>query len=877
LNSDQARSAFLNYFANHGHAVVPSSPVVPHDDPTLLFTNAGMNQFKEVFLGEGRRDYARATSSQKCIRVGGKHNDLENVGHTTRHVTFFEMLGNFSFGDYFKEEAIRHAWTVSTELFCMDGERIWASVFQEDDEAFEIWRQYLPAERIVRLGERENFWMMGETGPCGPCSELLYDRGSQYGSAASPYEDSDGERFPEFWNLVFMQYNRDATGRMAALPKKNIDTGMGLERLLAFLGGFSSVFETDVLRSLIRETERLSGLSYSGQPAFHVVADHLRSLAFAIADGAQPSNVDRGYVLRKVLRRAVRYGRQLGFEKPFLAQLVPTLVKEMGSHFSELKSAQGRIEEIVTLEEEAFQRTLRRGGNLLSQVVESAKKRADQLMSGDDAFKLKDTYGLPLEEILLLAKDDNVAVDLERYQALEQEARDRSRRERKVVAQVASESQFADLVAKRGESRFTGYEEGTGEGEVIGLFVDGQPVDQIAQGDEALVVLNRTPFYAEKGGQIGDIGELQAPGVRFVVTDAQAPYTGVVAHIGVLEEGALSLGMRVAAQIDLSRRQQIANNHTATHLLHWALQKVLGDQIRQAGSLVAPDRLRFDFNHHKGMTPEEIRQVEDLVNGRIWENESVSTSEISYAEVQRHPEIKQFFGDKYGSLVRVVAIGDFSKELCGGTHVDRVGRIGCLTVVSESSIAAGVRRIEAVTGRAAIEQMRSKEDLIEEIAGLLKSSPSKLLDRVNRLLEEQTHYAQEMKRARERREADLAKELATQAVEVSGIPLVSAVVDVEPSDLRSLVGQIARQRPEAVVVLGSGGEEMCTLVASVPQYWVDRGLSAGSIVQELAPIVDGKGGGKPAFAQAGGKSPRKLPDAILAAREVVTRFVSRSS
>lgn len=877
MHSHEARRAFLDYFARHKHAVVSSSPVVPHDDPTLLFTNAGMNQFKEVFLGEGVRDYARAASSQKCIRVGGKHNDLENVGHTSRHITFFEMLGNFSFGDYFKEEAIRHAWTVSTEIFRMDGDRIWPSIFREDEEAFEIWRGYVPEKRIVRLGERENFWMMGETGPCGPCSELLYDRGPEYGAATTPYDDADGERFPEFWNLVFMQYNRDASGKMEALPKKSIDTGMGLERLLAFLAGASSVFETDILLSLIRETERLSGVNYSGQPAFHVVADHLRTLAFAIADGAQPSNVERGYVLRKVLRRAVRYGRQLGFEKPFLARLVPTLVVQMGGHFSELKSAQERIEEIVTLEEEAFQRTLRRGGNLLSQVVASAKASRNQQMSGDDAFKLKDTYGLPLEEILLLAKDDDVSVDLDRYQELEEEARARSRQERKVTAQVASESQFAELVAQRGETSFVGYHSETADGEVVGLFVDGEPVEKTGSGQEALVVLSRTPFYAEKGGQIGDTGRLCAPGIRFAVTDCQAPYTGVIAHVGTLEEGELAVGQRVEAVVDAKRRYQIANNHTATHLLHWALQRVVGEHVRQAGSLVAPDRLRFDFSHHKAMTPGEIRQVEDLVNERIWQNEPVAVSEIAYSEVQNHPEIKQFFGDKYGSVVRVVAVGDFSKELCGGIHVDRVGRIGLLKIVAESSIAAGVRRIEAVTGSEAVKAMRATDDLVEEVAGLLKTPRPKLLDRVNRLLDEQTHYAQEMKRARERKEAELAKELVVQAIEAGGVTLVIACVSIEPADLRSLANQVSALLPEAVVVLGAGSEDGCTLVASVPDPLVARGLSAGKIVQELAPIVEGKGGGKPSFAQAGGRAPHKLSEAIIAAVGVVTRLVPRSS
>ncbi len=857
--SHQVRKKFLEYFRGRGHTHIPSAPVVPHDDPTLLFVNAGMVPFKDIFLGQRATDYKRATSSQKCVRVGGKHNDLENVGHTTRHLTFFEMLGNFSFGDYFKEEAIAMAWELATGGLELDGERIWVSVFREDDEAYDFWKQHLPEKRIVRLDEKDNFWAMGDTGPCGPCSELLYDRGEDFGDAKSPYEDLDGERFFEFWNLVFMQYERDSTGKMEPLPSKAVDTGAGLERLCALKIGAETLFETDILRALIEKVEELSDRRYGEEKApFHVIADHMRTLAFAIADGVIPSNVDRGYVLRKVLRRAVRYGRQLGFSKPFLARLLPTLMGTMGSDFPELERAKEKIEEVLTLEEEGFFRTLLRGGNLLNQVVKDAE--ASGTISGDDAFKLKDTYGLPLEEVVLLAKDAELTVDLDRYQKLEEEARERSKKVHKKTEQKIDEGIYADLVKRSGESTFLGYEALEAEGVVTALYRDSLPVAVLEAGEEGLVVLDQTPFYAEKGGQVGDTGFLHLEEGRFAVEDTRSPYTGVIAHQGQVVYGTLKLGDPVGAEVDAERRGVIANNHTATHLLHWALQQVLGEQVGQAGSVVAPERLRFDFNHHKALTKEEIAQIEDLVNARVREDCPVESYEIPYTEAQKKAEIKQFFGDKYGSTVRVIDLG-FSKELCGGTHTRRSGTIGTFLITEEGSIAAGVRRIVALTGQEAIDHVRTLESLLEETASLIKAKRSHLLERAGQLMEENTSYAAEIKAAKRR---ELKKQAITLAQSVETVGTTPCVIaKVEETDLRTLAEEIAPHLKEGVVVLGAGSGEKAQLVVRVGG---NVAIEARKLIEEIAPLIQGGGGGKKAFAQAGGKDPSGIGPALDRAR-----------
>jgi alanyl-tRNA synthetase len=638
--SQEIRRRFLNFFKSQGHALIPSSSVVPHEDPSLLFINAGMNQFKDVFLGKSVRDYTRATTSQKCIRVGGKHNDLDNVGHTKRHLTFFEMLGNFSFGDYFKEQAIKYAWEVSTEIFSFPPEKLWITVFNDDDEAFSLWTKYVPASRIVRMGEEDNFWSMGETGPCGPCSELYFDRGERWGTGASPKEDPLGERYLEFWNLVFMQFNRDATGKMTPLPKQSIDTGSGLERVISLIMNVDSLYEIDIFQHLIAQIEKISHKTYQKQdtllaPAFHVIADHIRSLSFAIADGAQPSNMERGYVLRKILRRAVRYGKVLGMQEPFLGKILPALIEVMGDDYPELKGAEKRIEEILTLEEEAFIRTLKRGGNILSSIIETAQKNPLKQITGEEAFKLKDTYGFPLEEILLIAKDTSLQVNIDAYELLETQAKEKSRGAASKHIQEASENLFSEYTQKHGACEFTGFTATEDEGTIMALFSNGQFVDVLKEGEKGAILLNKTPFYAEKGGQIADIGTIFHHKALFKVTDTQNPYPGVIIHYGIVEQGLFIPGEPVVAQVDSERRQQIANHHTATHLLHWALTTVLGPHIRQAGSLVEKDRLRFDFNHHKALSPLEIRQIEDLVNEKIREDKPVESYELTFEEVQQ--------------------------------------------------------------------------------------------------------------------------------------------------------------------------------------------------------------------------------------------------
>lgn len=871
MQTQDIRRQFLKYFKDKRHSVISSSPVLPHDDPTLLFTNAGMNQFKDVFLGKSIRDYTRAATSQKCIRVGGKHNDLENVGHTSRHLTFFEMLGNFSFGDYFKQDAIRFAWDVSTIVYGFEPERIWPTVFREDDEAFELWTQYVPAERITRFDEKDNFWAMGDTGPCGPCSELLYDRGEKYGKAKKPVEDPSGERFLEFWNLVFMQYNRNAEGIMVPLPKPSIDTGAGLERVVGLKMGVQNVFETDVLRSLIAQLEQVSGVVYDPQqlnaPAFHVIADHLRCLAFAIADGVQPSNVDRGYVLRKVLRRAVRYGRSLGMDEPFLAKILPRLISTMGEDYVEIVKAQDRIGEILTLEEESFIRTLKRGGNILNQIIETAHAHGNKI-SGDDAFKLKDTYGLPLDEVILLAKDADLTVDVERFQHLEKEAKERSRQMRKSTQQMASENIFASYLERYPACEFVGYRQQSCEGIINAIFIDSTPVEHIEKGQQGLIILDKTPLYAEMGGQVGDRGLITSPHGVFEITDCQSPYKGVIAHIGTVNNGKLCVGDNVLAVVETKRRQKIANNHTATHLLHWALHTVLGEHIKQAGSVVDADYLRFDFSHHKAVTTDELRKIEDLINEKIRENKPVSWYEMPYEDVQKRADIKQFFGDKYTSVVRVIDI-DYSKELCGGTHTSALGNIGFFRIAKESSIAAGVRRIEAVTGVEAEKLSREDEDNLNVIAGYLKTQPQKIVERVQKLIEENQKLAQDIKTFQKEKMENLVISLLPKVCVINGISVLAEELSLTPEELRVCIEEAAIRLPSALIAFATIGDEKCSFLIRVSEDLIKRGIKANEFIQMINPIIEGSGGGKPNNAQAGGKAKHKAGEALMAIKEKI--------
>ena len=869
MDIKEIRRQFLEAFKSRGHTVVPSSSVIPHDDPTLLFMNAGMNQFKDVFLGKAKREYSRATSSQKCIRVGGKHNDLDNVGHTSRHMTFFEMLGNFSFGDYFKKEAIAFAWEVTTQVFRFPPDKIWVSVFETDDEAYDLWKAFVPEERIVRFGESENFWSMGETGPCGPCSELLFDRGEAFGSAASPLEDPEGERYLEFWNLVFMEFNREKGGKMTPLEKKSIDTGAGLERIAALSMGVESVFETDVLRALIHKVEEISGITYDKNdsekaPAFHVIADHLRSLSFAIADGATPSNIERGYVLRKILRRAVRYGRLLGLRQPFLAKLLPILESAMGEDFPELISSRDRIAEILTSEEEGFLRTLQRGGNILQQVMEKALKSPKKEISGEDAFKLKDTYGFPLEEILLLAKDAKLKVNLDSFSLLEEQAKEKSRSAQSIERQELEKNLFSDFVAKHGPSEFVGYDEPEEEGSILALVVGGKFVKVMNEGESGLVVLDKTPFYAEKGGQIGDVGKLLHDTAHFQVTDTKSPYSDVIIHEGKLKSGVLLLGEPVTAEINERRRNRIAKNHTATHLLHYALQQVLGPHVSQAGSYVDDERLRFDFNHHKSVSKDEVQNIERLVNEKIREASPVETYTLSYEEAQARPDIKQFFGDKYGNQVRVVDIKGYSQELCGGTHINRTGKIGLFRIVKEMSIAKGVRRIEAVTGKYALEFMHEKEILLDKVSVLLNAPLSQVEERITSLSEENKRLQSACKQMRSLHLSQYASRLMDQVQMKCGIQILSCAVDILPGELIPLGNDLMGQMQSGAILLASKAEGKCQLLVKVSKDLIEKGFKAGVLIKKIAPLIGGSGGGRPESAQAGGARPEGIEEAIQA-------------
>lgn len=866
----QLRTRFLEYFAKKGHQIVPSSPVIPHDDPTLLFNNAGMNQFKDVFLGTSKREYSKATTSQKCIRAGGKHNDLENVGHTARHMTFFEMLGNFSFGDYFKEEAIAFAWELSTEIFQFSPEKIFPTVFRDDDEAFAIWEQYVPAEKITRFDEKENFWAMGETGPCGPCSELYYDRGELFGDqplSANP----DSPRYLEYWNLVFMQYERDQDGTLSNLPKQSVDTGSGLERVASLLQGTETVFETDLLLHIISAIEKRFDKKYDpkNNPApFRVIADHLRTLSFAIADGAQPSNTTRGYVLRKILRRAVRYARTLhSIEKPFLADLLPSLIEVMGGDYPELVKSQERIEELLTTEEESFQRVLKRGKHLLSQVME--RSADSEQISGDDAFVLKDTYGFPLDEIQLLAKDAGLTVNEQRFAELEKQAKDRSRSASSQNQHVQDTSVFQQMPT----TTFVGYEKLLTETTALHFVQQEQTRSSIQEGQEGLFITESTPFYAEKGGQVGDQGTITNGENTFVVTNTKTPFPGVIIHVGTCTKGAFSTGDTVIAKVDETQRKNTENNHTATHILHWALQKVLGDHIQQAGSFVDSERIRFDFNHHKALTTKQLEEIEDLVNQKIRSDTQVKTYELSMEQAQKRDDIKQFFGDKYGQTVRVVDL-DYSKELCGGTHTKATGKIGYCRITKESSIAAGIRRIEAVTGSIAEEYAREKEHTIAQLANALKVPAAKLKERLAHIIEENQKFKKTIDQLQSAGRGALLEKLLENAEEKEGLQILSTVAEVSAKQLRALADEAMEKLQNGVVILGIVDADRCQIVVKCSKAAIEKGIQAKELIAQMAPFIQGKGGGKPDQAQAGGSNPEGLVNALQEGKEgIISQLV----
>ncbi|EGJ3648508.1 alanine--tRNA ligase [Escherichia coli] len=862
----EIRQAFLDFFHSKGHQVVASSSLVPHNDPTLLFTNAGMNQFKDVFLGLDKRNYSRATTSQRCVRAGGKHNDLENVGYTARHHTFFEMLGNFSFGDYFKHDAIQFAWELLTseKWFALPKERLWVTVYESDDEAYEIWEKEvgIPRERIIRIGDNkgapyasDNFWQMGDTGPCGPCTEIFYDHGDHIWGGPPGSPEEDGDRYIEIWNIVFMQFNRQADGTMEPLPKPSVDTGMGLERIAAVLQHVNSNYDIDLFRTLIQAVAKVTGATDLSNKSLRVIADHIRSCAFLIADGVMPSNENRGYVLRRIIRRAVRHGNMLGAKETFFYKLVGPLNDVMGSAGEDLKRQQAQVEQVLKTEEEQFARTLERGLALLDE--ELAKLSGDTL-DGETAFRLYDTYGFPVDLTADVCRERNIKVDEAGFEAAMEEQRRRAREASGFGAD------YNAMIRVDSASEFKGYDHLELNGKVTALFVDGKAVDAINAGQEAVVVLDQTPFYAESGGQVGDKGELKGANFSFAVEDTQK-YGQAIGHIGKLAAGSLKVGDAVQADVDEARRARIRLNHSATHLMHAALRQVLGTHVSQKGSLVNDKVLRFDFSHNEAMKPEEIRAVEDLVNAQIRRNLPIETN-IMDLEAAKAKGAMALFGEKYDERVRVLSMGDFSTELCGGTHASRTGDIGLFRIISESGTAAGVRRIEAVTGEGAITTVHADSDRLSEVAHLLKGDSNNLADKVRSVLERTRQLEKELQQLKEQAAAQESANLSSKAIDVNGVKLlVSELSGVEPKMLRTMVDDLKNQLGSTIIVLATVAEGKVSLIAGVSKDVTDR-VKAGELIGMVAQQVGGKGGGRPDMAQAGGTDAAALPAALASVK-----------
>ncbi|MCO0572945.1 alanine--tRNA ligase [Escherichia coli] len=862
----EIRQAFLDFFHSKGHQVVASSSLVPHNDPTLLFTNAGMNQFKDVFLGLDKRNYSRATTSQRCVRAGGKHNDLENVGYTARHHTFFEMLGNFSFGDYFKHDAIQFAWELLTseKWFALPKERLWVTVYESDDEAYEIWEKEvgIPRERIIRIGDNkgapyasDNFWQMGDTGPCGPCTEIFYDHGDHIWGGPPGSPEEDGDRYIEIWNIVFMQFNRQADGTMEPLPKPSVDTGMGLERIAAVLQHVNSNYDIDLFRTLIQAVAKVTGATDLSNKSLRVIADHIRSCAFLIADGVMPSNESRGYVLRRIIRRAVRHGNMLGAKETFFYKLVGPLIDVMGSAGEDLKRQQAQVEQVLKTEEEQFARTLERGLALLDE--ELAKLSGDTL-DGETAFRLYDTYGFPVDLTADVCRERNIKVDEAGFDAAMEEQRRRAREASGFGAD------YNAMIRVDSASEFKGYDHLELNGKVTALFVDGKAVDAINAGQEAVVVLDQTPFYAESGGQVGDKGELKGANFSFAVEDTQK-YGQAIGHIGKLAAGSLKVGDAVQADVDEARRARIRLNHSATHLMHAALRQVLGTHVSQKGSLVNDKVLRFDFSHNEAMKPEEIRAVEDLVNAQIRRNLPIETN-IMDLEAAKAKGAMALFGEKYDERVRVLSMGDFSTELCGGTHASRTGDIGLFRIISESGTAAGVRRIEAVTGEGAIATVHADSDRLSEVAHLLKGDSNNLADKVRSVLERTRQLEKELQQLKEQAAAQESANLSSKAIDVNGVKLlVSELSGVEPKMLRTMVDDLKSQLGSTIIVLATVAEGKVSLIAGVSKDVTDR-VKAGELIGMVAQQVGGKGGGRPDMAQAGGTDAAALPAALASVK-----------
>jgi len=872
MTGNEARSRFLDYFKGHGHQVVRSSSLVPHDDPTLLFINAGMVQFKRVFLGEDKREYLRAVTSQKCVRAGGKHNDLENVGYTARHHTFFEMLGNFSFGDYFKERAIEFAWDLLTNGYRLPADKLWASIYLDDDEAYELWRKVvgLPDQRIVRFGEKDNFWSMGDTGPCGPCSEIIIDRGEPYGCGRPECTvGCECDRYLEIWNLVFMQFNRDAGGAMTRLPKPSIDTGMGLERIVSVVQNADTNFDTDLIRPIIGKTEEMTGIRFgAGQAsdvAMKVIADHSRAAVFLIGDGILPSNEGRGYVLRRIMRRAIRYGRNIGLTRPFLHDTARVVFDIMRPAYPELGEAAAFITNVIRNEEERFLHTLDTGLKLLNETLGDLKARGQTVVPGAVIFKLYDTFGFPADIVRDVVRDERMTLDMEGF---DREMDGQRAKSRTVTSFTRISDAYRSLSAAGFRPDFVGYDLLTAESQVVLLVMNDQEAAAAAAGSEVDVVTGRTPFYAESGGQAGDIGRIIGPQGEMDVTATLKDPTGIIIHKGRVRSGRLSKGDTVTLVVDAAAREATALNHTATHILHAALRSVLGDHVKQAGSLVAPDRLRFDFTHFSQVDPETLERIEALVNRRIRANVPTRIEEMS-AEAAFKTGAMALFEEKYGDRVRVISLEEFSKELCGGTHTARTGNIGLFKIVAESSVAAGVRRIEAVTGSSALETVQAAVRTVQEAAQLLKEKPEALTRRIARVLSETKGLEREIEQLKGRLSAASVADAGGDVQTIGGVSVLVKKVEADsPAALRELLDRFKDKLRSGVMVLGSVSDGKVMLIAGVTKDLTKR-FHAGNLIKQVSAVVGGSGGGRPDMAQAGGSQPENLDAALAKALEVI--------
>ena len=867
MSAADLRRAFLEFFQAQSHIIVPSSSLVPRNDPTLLFTNSGMVQFKDVFLGREERDYLRAVTSQRCVRAGGKHNDLENVGYTARHHTFFEMLGNFSFGDYFKREAIHFAWDFLIYNLGLDPARLWVTVYHDDHESADVWLKDIGVspQHFARLGEASNFWAMGDTGPCGPCSEIFYDHGPEVAGGPPGSSEEEGDRYVEIWNLVFMQFERSADGKLAPLPKPSVDTGMGLERIAAVMQGVHSNYDIDLFKNLIRAAGKLAGTPVLTSSSLRVIADHIRAATFLVVDGVLPSNEGRGYVLRRIIRRAIRHGYKLGIRQPFFYKLVPVLAQEMGEAYPELVARRAVTERVLKQEEERFAETLANGMVLLESAIRGL--HGGKVIDGETVFKLYDTYGFPADLTADVARERGLAIDQAGFEAAMEEQRRRSQEASKFGVDVHS------AVAVDARTVFRGYEELASPGLVVALLKGGAPVKSLAAGEEGEVILDRTPFYAEAGGQVGDTGELTAAGVRFVVADTQKRGAAHV-HLGTLAEGSMRVGDTLDAQVDAARRQATVLNHSATHLLHAALRQVLGTHVQQKGSLVAPDRLRFDFAHFQPVSADELREIERLVNAQIRANEPAETRVMDYDGAVAAGAIA-LFGEKYDKDVRVLRLGDFSMELCGGTHVHRAGDIGLFKITSESGVASGVRRIEALTGEAALAYVEQNDALLKDLAGLVRGSLEDVADKVREQLERNRQMERELRTLKDRLALGPGVDLAAGAVDIEGVKVVATRLQgADASVLRTAVDQLKDRLKSAVVVLASvENASKVVLVVGVTADQTGR-IKAGELAGAVAAQVGGRGGGRADFAQAGGSNPEALDAALSSVQEFVRTRLS---